>query len=490
MQGNTIPNGEYGNGFDDDCDGLVDEGCPCPPGVAPGGTKDCYLMPSSWTDNSTNLPVGWCAENSKGTVVCERRAGGSMIGGSRLEWKGECRGARKPQEEVCAAGDLNCDGVEMNVPGRDCSCELDPVECPKEAVKMSPFPDPANLPAINGLDWVRPEFKSRAKDWQWELTGGDCDNILHFPTFALFGSSSSSSPMLGSVVGGLGAAHNQKGVKIDQNAPSKVHPAFSLSGDYILLAKLVVNDTPYECSVKVQVRAPGIRAELCWHDTGKVDNDLHVARMQASTGNCQRHGWHEVCKPEKTGDDVYTGNKTPDWGYVNSSNDACFGWGSQNSRTYCANPRLDRDNLGCNTEQRDPNAKGNYCGPENVNLDNPRPGDSFLVSVHAYNDRQGGASYPHVNIYCDGERKLSVGYIPGQNDFPKLADKGDLWTAAHVKWNGLVTDPCKVSGIPSRTPNQGKDGSNEYCVDNVADTKWLFRRDGGYVGNPAEACWH
>ena len=45
---------------------------------------------------------------------------------------------------------------------------------------------------------------------------------------------------------------------------SSVYPAFSLSGDYLLTGSFTLSGTQYTCSVKIQVRAPGIRAEGCW----------------------------------------------------------------------------------------------------------------------------------------------------------------------------------------------------------------------------------
>ena len=61
----SMLNGASGNGFDDDCDGLVDEGCTC---AANGQTKPCYLVPASQVDPSTKLPVGWCTINSRGSA--------------------------------------------------------------------------------------------------------------------------------------------------------------------------------------------------------------------------------------------------------------------------------------------------------------------------------------------------------------------------------------------------------------------------------------
>ena len=104
QQGNAIANGPFGNGFDDDCDGLVDEGCACDPGHPVGTTKDCYLMPSSWVDDGTKMPVGWCGLNSKGTVKCVSKGGNPEQ--PIREWDGECRGAQPPAgEDACSLGD-------------------------------------------------------------------------------------------------------------------------------------------------------------------------------------------------------------------------------------------------------------------------------------------------------------------------------------------------------------------------------------------------
>jgi len=52
----ALLNGSSGNGFDDDCDGLVDEGCSCP---GNGQTKECWLVPATQANPATNQPVGW-----------------------------------------------------------------------------------------------------------------------------------------------------------------------------------------------------------------------------------------------------------------------------------------------------------------------------------------------------------------------------------------------------------------------------------------------
>ncbi len=84
--------------LDEDCDGEVDESCPCD---APGSTRDCYGGPAG-TEG-----VGMC---SAGTQVCEEET---------RQW-GSCGGDhRLPEPETCANSDQDddCDGVVDNILG-------------------------------------------------------------------------------------------------------------------------------------------------------------------------------------------------------------------------------------------------------------------------------------------------------------------------------------------------------------------------------------
>ncbi|MBI5537391.1 MAG: hypothetical protein HY898_32005 [Deltaproteobacteria bacterium] len=541
MQGHSIPNGAFGNGFDDDCDGLVDEGCDCDGLHQVGTTKDCYLMPSSWVDDATKVPVGWCALNSKGTVKCVSK-GGNPENPIR-EWDGECRGAQPPfNDDACSAGDFNCDGVPLNPLSQDCGCIENPVTCPTEPVKMNPFPDGTDLTKkdplnplidpgtpfiIDGYAWIADNVEQQATGWSWELTGGDCDNILPHPTFAIYKGSTGQSGKIGTQGNNLGSNGKQHGFTTPaDNAQHQIWPAFSLSGDYILKGKFELQGKNYECTLKVQVRAPGIRAELCWDtagDDGNNDVDLHFARLQGNSG-CAQHGWFLPCDSAPNADDCYynsssgcTSGDDPGWGYADSHKAACHGWGSLRGTPGfpdnfpCTNPRLDRDNISCAPGQTDPNGwpiiKGEFCGPENINLDNPKSADRFVVGAQCYDcvGTKHPATHPHINIYCNGERKLSAGYDPANPPpyFPALIEGGadwggSLWEAAVVTWKGDPADPCQIDPIPSKTPNPQSDGTNQNCVENGPENNgtgqptdlWLFSASGAYPTTPASVCWH
>lgn len=90
----VLPSTEICDGRDNDCDGQIDEGCPCMDGVV----QSCYGGPEK------TLGVGACIA---GTQTC---AGGA--------W-GECSNDVTPQIETCdPMFDRDCDGV----PGNGTSC--------------------------------------------------------------------------------------------------------------------------------------------------------------------------------------------------------------------------------------------------------------------------------------------------------------------------------------------------------------------------------
>jgi hypothetical protein len=509
-----LGNGSSGNGFDDDCDGKVDEGCSCGAGSAVGTTKACALVSSSQVDPVTHKPVGWCAQNSVGTVSCI--ATDAEL--TRPVWDGECRGAQLPfGDDICGPGDFDCDGLAANSRTQDCRCSTE-AACPTDPIITRPYPDPTNLAPIDASAWVTGGV-ALASNWKWTVTGGDCDNILPRPTFAIYGT---PAAVLGggrlsgdTAQAGLGLNGNQRGYVMGPGAAvgPKIYPAFALSGDYLAKAEWDAGGAHHSCTLKVQVRAPGIRAELCWAPMPQ-DVDLHFARLQ--NPKACRHGWFYTCSAGEDGDDCYfdgnTGCSTgfttnpSRWGYARSPAAACHGWGSSR-QAECDNPRLDQDNIDCDVKVSDPMDTEKFCSPENINIDNPKMGDKFAVGVHFY---QGATPvHPHVNLYCNGERKLAFGLdatsVPPNNN-PVLReegqeDGGDLWEVATVEAKvdaaGALQD-CLIAPVHSKVPKPNKDGSRDMCVDtnpqNGPMTRgvnmWNFTPGGAYPANADQLCWH
>jgi hypothetical protein len=235
------------------------------------------------------------------------------------------------------------------------------------------------------------------------------------------------------------------------------------------------------------VRAPGVRAELCWdtvggQNSGGNDIDLHFARLQGdSCGN--NRGWDTTCASGGVLEDCYYGScqvAPINWGYPDSPMAACHGWGSKQLQATCPNPRLDRDNVTCDPTEQDL-LNDTFCGPENINLDNPHDGDKFIVGVNHYANHNGTSDAKlHVNLYCNGARVLSVGYNPATGaQWPVLKvggydQTGDFWNAAllttHVANN--VISSCDVETVPSHHADQTRDGpaasagaGNSLCVE-------------------------
>lgn len=514
-------NGVTGNGYDDDCDGLVDEGCGCP---GNGVTKDCYLVPASQVSEISGLPVGWCTNNAKGSLDCS--------GGEIPFWSGVCRGAQPPQLiDSCAAGDFNCDGLSGNNAAEGCMC-TNAVTCPTASITTAPYPPPNAIPAVDGNQWIGDvAARSRASNWTWTVVGGDCDNVLPNPTFAIYnGTNSTTATRIGSRTGvrldatqmparyvtqANGSTIGLRASTGNGTSGGQIFPAFGLSGDYIVQGEFTLDGKQYACTQKVQVRAPGVRAELCWDTVGGLpfgqtdgnDIDLHFARLQGL--NCANQGWVETCKnPDNSLQDCHylpssgcASGGDPKWGYAASPASACLGWSSKRTDN-CNNPRLDRDNVRCDRTITNPTDM-NFCGPENINLDNPNNGDRFVVGVNHYGNSRGTPNArPHVNLYCNGERVLSVGYNPatGQTSFPLLntagaMSSGDFWTVATIKTNvsgGAITS-CDITPIPSRVADIVRDGpanmggtGNGICVDHGYSSKRFAENAGQGVASGSQ----
>ncbi|MCC6215773.1 MAG: hypothetical protein IT376_12985 [Polyangiaceae bacterium] len=508
-----LANGATGNGFDDDCDGLVDEGCDCGAAVGSGETKWCTLASSTQADAS-GKPVGWCEANAVGTMKCVTEIVGEFTYG---RWDGECRGALPPYaDDVCAPGDFDCDGAPMNSRASDCSCEGTYVECPTAEIVTAPFPPPSALPFLDGHAWIKNVAPTQATGWRWTAYGGDCDNILPNPSFQMFNNPSGGIGPVGQRTPGLGPTGTQVGLVAGaaQAATHRMHLGFALSGDYVVTGEFDLLGKHYACTTKVKVRAPGIRAELCWTNM-PADVDLHFARLQnPDTCDGPGHGWFNTCREDQRGDDCYymdssgcTGSPAPAWGYPVSPTTACHGWGSRRDAfAACDNPRLDFDNISCDPLIKNPHGflgANDFCGAENINHDAPNDGDRFAIGAHAF--AFSGEVQPHLNVYCNGERRLSLGYVPGVHDFPRLDDAGgfnggDLWSAAVVEAvvsGGQLVD-CLIDVTHSVTPVPDRDGSTNVCVDRnpqaaptpLTERDWLFQPGGAYPTTADELCWH
>ncbi len=384
------------DGADDDCDGRIDEGCPCDPGQV----QRCFDGPPG------RRGIGACTD---GTQTC-----------SEFGW-GECVNGINPRIEACDDLDNDCNGctdeVEGCVPVGSCPGPDDPRVGP-----ASPF---SSYP----LDGTLFYSGSDAIGWRWEVEGTPCDRMFQ----AIPGSTATSE-------------NGQLSYRITGANSPMANLMTTLSGDYrITLTVRRSGGEDFVCTWVVHVGGPGVRVELCWDQTGptaglfdSVDLDLHLGKTGTTTA------WF-------TGDDCYYANcdtegrtgTGPMWGYPNTPGPMCVL--PPGSTGACYNPRLDIDNI---------DESLSYV-PENINVDAPLEGDTFRVLVNYFS---GGflspvATRPLVNIYCGGEIVSTFGAAP--DTVPgfmseEVGSSGLMWRVAdivaHVDASGVTTG-CDVTGL-------------------------------------------
>ena len=271
---------DYCNGIDDDCDGMIDEGCPC----KAGETQACF------SGKPKQRWVGTCADGVQTCRVIMR--GGEAVG----QW-GECKGEILPKKDLCDNADNNCNGCADE--GLCCSPKIN---CNYKIENALPFVDKI----IDGTK-IYEYYDSDKVTWEWTMSKGPCDTVLGKTSFT-----TKAAKTLEGLEGDGEETDVVSGVGFSQ---FKVN--FKLSGNYTLHLKITrENGEIYECEWKLKVESNGLRVELCWDTTGPAgtDIDLHLGKNGVTTawGNIYNTTDNLACYYMNCKYDLSEG---PDWGY-------------------------------------------------------------------------------------------------------------------------------------------------------------------------------
>ncbi|MEI8255435.1 MAG: MopE-related protein [Deltaproteobacteria bacterium] len=389
-----------GNGLDDNCSGMVDEGCPC----LPGTVQDCFLGPPG------HQHIGGCRD---GTQRC---SGAGEFG----SW-GACTGGISPSVETCDELDNDCNGCTDD--GLCCRADL---TCPGPGDPRVPDGQPFSAYPLRGGLF----FSGTARSWNWTVMGGPCDTVLPTPAYTVTGANSQDAVF----------------------SPT-------LSGEYTVTLTVVTSDgRTVSCTFVVLIAGPGLRVELCWDTSTTVDLDLYLHDPRttdpwfSSASSPLNTTTNASCNWSNCEATLRGSMGRENWGLANSPLSECQNGplgASWRALGYCANPRLDIDN----------NLVMSIGTPENINVDNPTNGSHYRVMVQNFT---GALAHPVINVYCGGHLRGTIGsapdLVPGFMGAAGFGSVGAMWRAAdiavHVDAGGTTTG-CDVTPLRAAGSTSG-----------------------------------
>ncbi|MCC7540861.1 MAG: hypothetical protein IT379_31880 [Deltaproteobacteria bacterium] len=392
--------------LDESCDGVVDEGCGCTTGM----TRPC------------GSDTGDCVA---GTQTCSAGA-----------W-GMCTGATGPATEDCNGGDEDCDGMTdegcMCTAGMTRNCGTDVGACAfgtQTCTAMGTWGTctGGTGPVTEICDTMDNDCDAMTDE------GGVCPSsppIVACPapitqqvlsTVSLTGSG--SDPDGGMVTYAWSVTSRPTGSSSSPSPASTAMTSMFLDASGTYTVQLCVTDDEGLttcCTTTITSQAPGLlHVELQW-DTAYGDADVHLTRADGSPACTASSCWW-------TYNDCFFANDRPDWG----------GPGGR------GNPNLDRDDT-------------NGYGPENITINTEPASGRYHVSAHYYCSRSlpvrrmGGASEPlapgdgpttaTVRVYCGPGGPLVAEY-PGI----RLDETDDWVTVAYVDYPS-----CAGMSVNNRT---------------------------------------
>jgi hypothetical protein len=386
-------------GLDDDCDGQVDEGCPCNQGQA----HACFKGDPSYH----NAPG--CYD---GTMKCsENGVWGPCVGGVHVD-------------DNCFANDVtNCHAISA-VPFQDVNLKTGTGQFSSDAVGESwTVACPAGVSPCPGVSGSNP-----ADDFK-PLQSGQYD-VTYTKTLQDGSSASCQYPLFVGAPGlriELAWEHSDadSGVDLDLHVhqPNNNQP-WSISGS-------AQDCTWSNCVVDDFAPFQGFNAPKWFNDVGSPPTPLNWYLDPVFERN--------TCyfAPRGVGQD----------------------WQDYNQG--CHNPRLDLDNITCDNTVSDPN-DFDFCAPENINIDYPPEGQWIRIGVHYYSNHGLSYDvHPIIKVFCDGALAAELGptgyYEPESavtftpSDGSSFFGGNRFWLAADVAFKDgeCETTTCVVQPLYS-----------------------------------------
>ncbi|MBN2693572.1 hypothetical protein JXR93_02830 [bacterium] len=388
------PEGEIcGDGLDNNCDNVAEEGCSC----NSGETIECYTGPIGLVGQ------GVCV---KGSMSC--------IGGE--SW-GDCVGEVLPTEEFCDSYDNDCDGTtdigsdgtalkeicysgnqeELLAPAgvcrsgiRVCNNGSFSGECVGEIL-------PANQEICgNGIDDNCNGETDEECGPPIVTCSENIDHIFILENPARLSATAVDSNANGTVISTKWEFISKpSGTQIELNPTTTLSTSFipDMVGEYIARFTATDNDGEQSyCEIRVYADTHDfLSVSLTWDKGGNSDMDLHLLRPDVDSTRWNR-----------APDDCFWGSTNPDWGDTGNTLD---------------NPSLDLDDT-------------NGWGPELIQIERPKDG-RYTVGVLYFDDQGQGSSVATIKILCNGEEFV----------FTKTLSKSGKWSVKDIIWNG---ETCTV----------------------------------------------
>lgn len=397
-------------GYDDNCNGQVDEGCPCTPGLS----HWCFK------GDPASRNKGACKD---GTQKCgENGTWGPCIGGFHADAIDNCLNQNVPDgcHDLTAAPFTTVtlkDGTGTF--GQGATGESFQVTCP------SSIP-PANCPQTQNPDGPTATF-TPLQLGQYEVLYSKDDGAggKATCTFSIYVGATGLRVELNWDHQGEGKAG------VDQNG----NPDGTFGPDL----DLHVHRPGVQSKWFMNPLQPFAPPDDCYYANCTAGNFVMAVPGMASpnwfSDTGYPHNW-TYRQPYDPNDPIYTCYNAPrgagqEWKMFNKG---------------CHNPRLDLDNITCDKTKTNPQDPA-FCAPENINIDEPPYGLWTRIGVHYYGHCYAGDLHPTVTIYCAGAQVAQLG--PNGYDGPvtfKASDcQGDdngnnaFWMVADVM---AVEGPC------------------------------------------------